>query len=292
MDVLHTKVAEPLVAVNAVQEIAVYQVTPYRVSFGRATTAEIAADASAAQVQTALRALSTINGGNVNVTGSAGGPYSVTFVSALAGSPQPLLTTGFKNVRIRELVAGRRPTGYGLETGAVLATEEPAIYQQTGTPTSPVLTPVGGVTDHGELDGLADNDHPQYLLAADYDAPVTDHGALTGLADNDHPQYVRGLANGVRVAAGVQDISAATHTVVTGLATVLAVVASYQSNPSRDQLWVSASPGDQAGTPDAGSFILKTWQSDESGSVAWEAIPIPTNNFAGSPKVAWIAVGS
>lgn len=193
MDVLHTKVAEPLGAVNAVQEIAVHQVAPYRVAFLGKSTAEIAADASAAQVQTALRALSTVGGANVNVSGSAGGPYSVTFVSALAGSPQPLLTTGFKNVRIRELVAGRRPTGYGLETGAVLATEEPALYQQTGTPTSPMLTPVGGsegVTDHGALDGLEDNDHPQYLLVDDYDPPITDHGALSGLGDDDHPQYV------------------------------------------------------------------------------------------------------
>ncbi|OPZ44609.1 MAG: hypothetical protein BWY95_02097 [Bacteroidetes bacterium ADurb.BinA104] len=65
-----------------------------------------------------------------------------------------------------------------------------------------------GVTDHGALTGLADNDHPQYLLttgkAADSDkldgknstyfAPassvVTDHGALTGLADDDHSQYL------------------------------------------------------------------------------------------------------
>jgi hypothetical protein len=98
-----------------------------------------------------------------------------------------------------------------------------------------------GVTDHGALTGLADNDHPQYLLttgkaadsekldgidstgfatanhnhsgvylpisgkAADSDkldgndssyfAPassvVTDHGQLTGLADDDHTQYTK-----------------------------------------------------------------------------------------------------
>jgi len=44
----------------------------------------------------------------------------------------------------------------------------------------------GGVTDHGALTGLADNDHPQYRLVAD----AIDHGALSGLADNDHPQYL------------------------------------------------------------------------------------------------------
>lgn len=43
-----------------------------------------------------------------------------------------------------------------------------------------------GVTDHGALTGLEDNDHPQYRLASE----AIDHGALSGLADNDHPQYL------------------------------------------------------------------------------------------------------
>jgi len=81
-----------------------------------------------------------------------------------------------------------------------------------------------GVTDHGVLGGLGDNDHPQYLLVTNYDsgpfdaqgtasgllsahvglpdphvqylkesdyaAPITDHGVLGGLSDNDHPQYL------------------------------------------------------------------------------------------------------
>jgi hypothetical protein len=65
-----------------------------------------------------------------------------------------------------------------------------------------------GVSDHGGLTGLADDDHPQYAhpnlathdalgLATDAELTthaatshgVTDHGALTGLADDDHPQY-------------------------------------------------------------------------------------------------------
>jgi len=66
----------------------------------------------------------------------------------------------------------------------------------------------GGVTDHGNLTGLGDNDHTQYLLttgkAADSDkldgvdstgfATAThshDHGTLTGLTDDDHTQYVK-----------------------------------------------------------------------------------------------------
>jgi hypothetical protein len=80
-----------------------------------------------------------------------------------------------------------------------------------------------GVTDHGQLAGLLDDDHPQYALRTDLaqsdslgpntgrnlvswynltDVPagfadgadnqgagITDHGQLTGLLDDDHPQY-------------------------------------------------------------------------------------------------------
>jgi len=62
-----------------------------------------------------------------------------------------------------------------------------------------------GVTDHGALTGLGDDDHAQYLKekasggaaseipvhthADASEAGTIDHGALTGLSDNDHPQY-------------------------------------------------------------------------------------------------------
>lgn len=52
----------------------------------------------------------------------------------------------------------------------------------------------GGVSDHGELDGLADDDHLQYLTEGRHAAIdhgiVTDHGDLGGLGDDDHPQYL------------------------------------------------------------------------------------------------------
>ena len=58
----------------------------------------------------------------------------------------------------------------------------------------------GGVTDHGALTGLGDDDHTQYLNNTRHDTtarhtlgtvvPHDDHGSLTGLADNDHPQYL------------------------------------------------------------------------------------------------------
>lgn len=51
-------------------------------------------------------------------------------------------------------------------------------------------------SDHGNLSGLADDDHTQYLNVARHDttarhgASVVDHGIIGGLGDDDHPQYL------------------------------------------------------------------------------------------------------
>lgn len=69
---------------NEIQQVTVTVGAPsYSLTFNGQTTAAIAADASAAAVQTALEGLSTIGSGNVSVTGSNGGPWTVTFQGAL-----------------------------------------------------------------------------------------------------------------------------------------------------------------------------------------------------------------
>jgi hypothetical protein len=63
----------------------------FTLSFKGQSTAALAYDASRAEVQSALQALSTIEPGNVAVTGSNGN-YLVTFQGALAAGEQPALT--------------------------------------------------------------------------------------------------------------------------------------------------------------------------------------------------------
>ncbi len=92
-------------------------------------------------------------------------------------------------------------------------------------------------------------------------------------------------AGPVRVVAGQATTIAAIDTIVTGLASLVAVVASLDSDPVDDPEWVTASIGDQAGTPAAGSFLLKTWKNT-SGSD-----PTPTAATTFSKKVNWIAYG-
>lgn len=65
----------------------------FTLSFGGQTTAAIAYNASAGTVETALENLSTID--DIAVSGSAGGPYAVTFQGTHAGTNVAVLTPDF-----------------------------------------------------------------------------------------------------------------------------------------------------------------------------------------------------
>jgi hypothetical protein len=92
-------------------------------------------------------------------------------------------------------------------------------------------------------------------------------------------------ATQLRVVSAQATTVAASDTIVTGLAKVVAVVASLDSDPSDDPEWVSASIGDQAGTPAAGSFLLKSWKNTGGTD------PTPAAATTFSKKVNYIAVG-
>jgi hypothetical protein len=87
----------------------------FRLEFNGQTTGDLAFNATAATVQAALRALSSISGANVNVTGGPGSasgsaPYVIAFVGTLAAANQAQVTT----------VAGTTPLT-GTATAATVA---------------------------------------------------------------------------------------------------------------------------------------------------------------------------
>lgn len=94
------------------------------------------------------------------------------------------------------------------------------------------------------------------------------------------------VAAGYKVARGQATTASASDTIVSGLATVVAVVASLDSDPVDDPEWVSASIGDQAGSPAAGSFLLKTWKNTGGTD------PTPAAATTFSKKVNWLAIGT
>lgn len=101
--------------------------TSYTLTFSGQTTASIDDDATAAQVQAALVALSNVGAGDVEVTGGplATGPFSVKFIGALAdtnvGEMTATATGGSGTVTIATGTAGGAatdtPAGSGTSQG-------------------------------------------------------------------------------------------------------------------------------------------------------------------------------
>lgn len=101
--------------------------TSFTLTFSGQTTGSIAAAATAATVQTALEALSNIAPGDVAVSGSAGGPYTVAFAGAYADTDVPQMTatpTGGSGT-----VTVTTPT-----SGAVITTTDDGVDIVTGEP--------------------------------------------------------------------------------------------------------------------------------------------------------------
>lgn len=87
----------------------------FTLSFGSDETVDIAFDASAAVVQQALRNLPSIGDYGVQVTGSAGGPYTVTFVGPLAAT------------NVAEMTADGAGLTGGSTPGVSIATTTPGV---------------------------------------------------------------------------------------------------------------------------------------------------------------------
>lgn len=119
----------------------------FTLTFSGQTTSAIAYNASASTVQTALAALSTIGSGNVSVSGSNGGPYTVTFTGTLGNKNVAAMTasgaglTGGTSPSVSVAtttagVTGHYPNGYipaGIAVGKVTATGLFGPYDDTAS---------------------------------------------------------------------------------------------------------------------------------------------------------------
>ena len=89
---------------------------------------------------------------------------------------------------------------------------------------------------------------------------------------------------GLKFVGGQATTVAASDTIVSGLSLLYGAVATYDTDPADANTYVSASIGDQAGSPAAGAFLLKSWK--QSGS---DPTPLAADSFG--KKVNWIAFG-
>ena len=95
-----------------------------------------------------------------------------------------------------------------------------------------------------------------------------------------------GVATGYKIARGTATPTTGSDTIVSGLATVVAVVVSLKGAPSLTHFMSAGDIGDQAGTPAAGSFLLKSYKPTGSGDVTPSAATTPWG------AVDWIAIGT
>src|SRR5262249_8746458 len=104
----------------------------FTLSFGGQTTTAILFNASAAQVQAALQALSTIGTGNVATSGGplAGASVTITFVGKLAFAAEPAITVGANN-----LTGGTTPTPAIVHTTTGSLVNDVQTLTVTGVPT-------------------------------------------------------------------------------------------------------------------------------------------------------------
>lgn len=116
--------------------------TSYTLTYSGQTTASIAAAATAADVQAALEALSNIAPGDVTVTGSPGGVYTVTFGGTLADTNVAQMTStptgGSGTLTVATATAGGTEGTGGLEVCAGLLVSEVRVAQPGATATADV----------------------------------------------------------------------------------------------------------------------------------------------------------
>lgn len=238
----------------------------WKLEFEGFTTTALVFNVTAAAMAAALNLLPSIGAAGVGVALDGGtGVYTITFSGAnVAKRIQPMITVKENSLltggavavvmTVAEGTPGVSATGLGATPGALLIdTTNKVLYQNTGTAQAPTWTKIlGGIT-------------------------------LSAAVVNS---LVAGLAAGYKIARGVHETVAASDTVATGLASVAAVVVSLESDPVLTCDGVTASIGDQAGAPVAGSIYIKTWMRTAVG----DATPIAATAF--TKKVNWIAIGS
>lgn len=134
-------------AVNEVQEVVVDATGgTFTLTFDGQVTSALAFDAPTATVQTALRALSTIGGTAVDVTGSASN-YTVTFVSTLAAqnvatmiSDPALLTGGAQTATVSTSTPGSAASSLVLTVKGADTTSGQSVTLLTGAAVTSIST--------------------------------------------------------------------------------------------------------------------------------------------------------
>lgn len=151
----------------------------FQLSFNNQWTGAIAYNATAASVQQALQQLASIGAGNVTVTGSAGGPYTVTFGGLLAA--QPVATLGYNGAG---LTGGTNP---GVSAAVSTAGSAGGAFPSAGTYSLANGTDGAGITPANDPYGTIAYQLGQLAsgVLGDWHEIVSEYDAAQALASID-----------------------------------------------------------------------------------------------------------
>lgn len=116
--------------------------------------------------------------------------------------------------------------------------------------------------------------------------PITATAAQLNTAGVTNANAVVGVAAGYKVARGQHTTLDADDTVVTGLATVVSVIVTLESDPVAGCAMVTGVIGNQSGAPAAGSIQIKSWKFNAPE----DSVIIAASTF--TKKVNWLAIGT
>lgn len=156
---------------------------------------------------------------------------------------------------------------------------DPVLWNPTGTP-------VVGTASSGAFNSTTGTFCGYCVPSPANATPASGDPVVYFVKASGNASNVAGVAGGYKIARGQATTVTAADTIATGLATVISVVASLESDPTDDPFLVTAQVGDQSAAPIAGSIIIKTWKNTGGTD------PTPLASVTFSKKVNWIAVGT
>lgn len=265
-------------------------------TIGTETTTAIAYNATAATVQSALTTLLGV--GNVTVSGSTGGPYTVTFVGALANTPQPTfgvtasLTGGGVNVThttvgsagggsVQTIIPSNTPTGGSFTLSF------------NGHTTSAIAWNASGVDVAAALEALSSVGSGNVSVTGTGPWTVTFTGSL-GTSNQPLITAVSVLNSGLFATQQLKQVNthqdvdtdtttAAIHHTI-GLGATQAAPGNhthdYNGNTILNKPYIICTSTTRPATPELGEII---WETDTSRARVWSSFPnnvlIPGTTF-------------
>lgn len=147
-------------SIATVHYLSMLKLHDFTLTYSGQTTTALSRTATSTQVANALKALSNIGDNDVSVSGSNGGPYTITFSGALAATDVPLLTSNRAAITITTSTPGATATNE-VQTVTVVATGGTFTLTYEGQTTSDIAynaTSTEVATALKALSNIGDND--------------------------------------------------------------------------------------------------------------------------------------